>query len=214
MNTARLWRQGRDHFLTWLPVLLMALFALGTWWLVRNAPHVPGSGTERPLRHEPDYFMRDFSVRSFDATGRLQSEIIGTEGHHYPDTDTLEVQTPRMRSFDEQGRLTVATAQRAISSGDGSEVQLFGNARVVREAMPAQDGSTLPRLEFRGEYLHAYVDDDRVSSDKPVELLRGNDRFTGDTFDYDNGTGVANLKGRVRGTIQMKGAPQPGSGAR
>lgn len=214
MTSSGLWRHGRDHFVAWLPVLLMALFALGTWWLVRNAPHMPTPDAARPLRHEPDYFMRDFSVRSFDATGRLQSEIVGIEGHHYPDTDTLEVQTPRMRSFDEQGRLTVATAQRAISTGDGSEVQLFGDARVVREAIPADGGGTEPRLEFRGEYLQAFVEDDRVSSDKPVELLRGKDRFTGDTLDYDNGSGVANLKGRVRGVIQTKGAPPPRGASR
>ena len=205
MKMTRLWRHGRDHLAAWLPVLLMVFFALGTWWLVRNAPSMPGTDVERPLRHEPDYFMRDFSVRSFDATGRLQSEILGVEGHHYPDTDTLEVQTPRMRSFDEQGRLTVATAQRAISNGDGSEVQLFGDAQVVREAVQGADGQAQPRLEFRGEYLHAFINDERVSSDQPVELLRGADRFTGNVFDYDNGTGVANLKGRVRGVIQAKG---------
>ncbi len=199
--------------MTWMPVLLMALFALGTWWLVRNAPHMQGAGVERPLRHEPDYFMRDFSVRNFDANGRLQTEIVGAEGHHYPDTDTLEVQAPRLRSFDEQDRLTVATAQRAIATGDGSEVELFTDARVVREAIPAQDGGTLPRLEFRGEYLHVFVDDDRLKSDKPVELLRGNDRFTGDTFDYDNHSGVANLNGRVRGVIQATRATQPPRGA-
>ena len=113
-----------------------------------------------------------------------------------------------MRSFDEQGRLTVATAQRGISKGDGSEVQLFGDAKVVREEAAVPGGEKLPRLEFRGEYLHAFINDDRVSSDKPVELLRGQDRFTGDVFDYDNGTGVVNLTGRVKGVIQMKAAPR------
>ncbi|WP_028605024.1 LPS export ABC transporter periplasmic protein LptC [Ottowia thiooxydans] len=208
MKVSSFWSRGRDHFFTWLPVLMMAVFALGTWWLVRNAPRMPGTEVERPLRHEADYFMRDFSVRNFDATGRLQSEIFGVEGHHYPDTDTLEVQTPRMRSFDDQGRLTVATAKRALSKGDGSEVQLFGNATVVREEAAVKGGGTLPRLEFRGEYLHAFINDDRVSSDKPVELLRGNDRFTGDVFEYDNDTGVVNLQGRVKGVIHMKAAPR------
>ncbi|MBY4597660.1 LPS export ABC transporter periplasmic protein LptC [Ottowia caeni] len=209
MKAAQLWSQGRDHFVAWLPVLLMALFALGTWWLVRNAPNMPGSDVARPPRHEPDYFMRDFSVRSFDSTGQLQSEIIGAEGHHFPDTDTLEVEAPRMRSFDEKGRLTVATAQRAISNGDGSEVELFGDAHVVREAVRAARGETLPKLEFRGEYLLALIEKDRVSSDKPVELVRGADRFTGDTLDYDNSSGVAKLTGRVRGVIQMKGSSRP-----
>jgi hypothetical protein len=43
---------------------------------------------------------------------------------------------------------------------------------------------------------------ERVSSDQPVELLRGADRFTGERFDYDNQSGVANLVGQVRGVIQ------------
>ena len=209
MKAAKLWHQGREQLIAWLPVLLMAFFALGTWWLVRNAPSLPGSDVARPPRHEPDYFMRDFSVRSFDSAGHLQSEIIGTEGHHYPDTDTLEVQAPRMRSFDEQGRLTVATARRAISNGDGSEVELFGDAHVVRGAVRTSGGATLPKLEFRGEYLHALIGKDRVISDKPVELMRGADRFTGDALDYDNSSGVANLTGRVRGVIQMKGSSAP-----
>ena len=43
-----------------------------------------------------------------------------------------------------------------------------------------------PRLEFRSEFLHAYTHTERVRSDKPVTLTRGNDRFTADSMDYDN----------------------------
>ena len=31
-------RRGRESVAVYLPVLLMGLLALGTWWLVRNAP--------------------------------------------------------------------------------------------------------------------------------------------------------------------------------
>ena len=37
-----------------------------------------------------------------------------------------------MRMFDPRGRVTLATATRAITNADGSEVQLIGNARVDR----------------------------------------------------------------------------------
>ena len=37
-----------------------------------------------------------------------------------------------------------------------------------------------------------------------VELLRGVDRFTGDRFDYDEKSGIANLRGNVRGVIQPR----------
>ena len=202
MNTARLWRQGMDQLSAWLPALLMMLFAIGTWWLVRSAPRIVPPLTEQPVSAEPDYFMRDFSVRNFDAGGRMKSEIFGVEGHHFPATDTLEVRLPRIRSYDLEGHPTVATAQRARAKGDGSEVELFGNARVVREPRVRAGGATVPRMEFLGEYLHAFVDEDRVSSDQPVELRRGTDVFTGDVFAYDDRDGVAVLTGRVRGVLQ------------
>ena len=202
MSESRLARIGRDQLSTWLPALMMMLFALGTWWLVRSAPKFPTDGAATTVSKEPDYFMNQFRVRDFDATGRLTSDLTGVEGHHFPATDTLEVKDPHMRSVDDDGRVTVATALRGVSNGDGSEIQLFGNAVIVREAAKRPDGTAVPRMEFRGEYLHAFVNEDRVSSDKPVELLRGADRFVGDQFDYDNRTGVAVLKGRVRGVLQ------------
>lgn len=202
MSESRLARIGRDQLSTWLPALMMMLFALGTWWLVRSAPKFPTDGAATTVSKEPDYFMNQFRVRDFDATGRLTSDLTGVEGHHFPATDTLEVKDPHMRSVDDDGRVTVATALRGVSNGDGSEIQLFGNAVIVREATKRPDGTAVPRMEFRGEYLHAFVNEDRVSSDKPVELLRGADRFVGDQFDYDNRTGVAVLKGRVRGVLQ------------
>ena len=202
MSESRLARIGRDQLTTWLPALMMMLFALGTWWLVRSAPKFPTDGAAAVVSKEPDYFMNQFRVRDFDATGRLASDLTGVEGHHFPATDTLEVKDPHMRSVDDDGRVTVATALRGVSNGDGSEIQLFGNAVIVREATKRPDGTAVPRMEFRGEYLHAFVNEDRVSSDKPVELLRGADRFVGDQFDYDNRTGVADLKGRVRGVLQ------------
>ena len=149
-------RQGWDQLSLYLPVMLMGLLALGTWWLVRNAPAPLLPTTERAPTHQPDYVMKGFAVKSFDGTGRLQSEVKGAVGRHYPDTDTLEIDQVHMRSTTPQGRVTVATANRALSNADGTEVQLFGNAIVTREPLPARPGAPAqPRLEFRGEFLHA-----------------------------------------------------------
>ncbi len=195
-------RQGWEQLSLYLPVLLMGLLALGTWWLVRNAPMPQLPAVERPLSHQPDYFMKNFSVKSFDATGRLQSEVQGTMARHYPDTDTLEIDQVRMRSVTLEGRRTLATANRALTNADGTEVQLFGNAIVTREPLPPKPGAPAqPRLEFRSEFLHAYTDSERVRSDQPVILTRGNDRFTADAMDYDNLDQVLQLRGRVKGVL-------------
>jgi lipopolysaccharide export system protein LptC len=197
----KLVRAGWERVAIYLPIILMGLMAMGTYWLARNTPTLGTPETQQPAKHEPDYFMRRFSVKTFGAAGHIKSEVYGTEARHYPDTDTLEIDQPRIRSFNGRGELTVATARRALSNGDGSEVQLFGDAVVTREATHAK-GHERPRLEFKGEFLHVFVDTERVKSHKPVELTRGNDRFTADTMDYDNVEQVMEMRGRVRGVLQ------------
>lgn len=195
-------RAGWERVSLYLPVVLMGILALGTYWLVRSTPLLVVPGTQVPVRHEPDYFMRKFSVKTFDEAGRLKSEVIGAAARHFPDTDTLEIDAARIRSFGEGGRLTIATARRAVIKGDASEVELFGEARVTREPFIDNTGRPLPGNEFRGEFLHAFLKAERVKSHRPVELIRGNDRFTADALDFDNRERVMELKGRVRGTIQ------------
>lgn len=201
---ATLWRAW-DRLSIYLPVILMGLMALGTYWLARNTPDFSMPGAQRPLTHDPDYFMRRFSVKNFDADGRLKSEVYGTEARHYPDTDTMEVDQPRVRAFNKDGVLTVATAQRALSNGDGSEVQLIGDAVVTRET---QAPASAPKLEIRGEFLHLFVQTERVRSHKPVVLKRGDDQFAADQLDYDNLDRVLEMRGRVRGQIAPR-RPQP-----
>lgn len=190
-----------DRLSLYLPVVLMGLLALGTYWLVQSTPTMAVPSVDGPVRHEPDYFMKNFSVRTFVDSGRLKSEVFGVAARHYPDSDTTEIDLVRIRAFDEQGRLTTATAKRALTNSDGSEVELFGKALVVREAIVEKGAQTSPRLEFRGEYLHAFMDTERVESNRPVELRRGSDVFMAETMDYDNQGQVMIMRGRVRGTL-------------
>jgi lipopolysaccharide export system protein LptC len=208
VTTLRGFGRAWDRLTIYLPVLLMGLLALGTWWLARNAPTVSRTAGEAPVRHEPDYFLRGFSVKSFDPEGHLTSDLRGTEARHYPDTDTLEVDAPRIRRYDARGSLTTATAKRAISNADGSQVQLIGDAVVRREGKDAQ-GQPLPRMEIRGDFLHFFTDRERVLANKPVTLLRGNDVFQADGLEYDNLDRVLQLRGNVRGTLHPRAQARP-----
>lgn len=195
-----------DRVAMYLPIAMMGLMALGTYWLVENSPKAEKPVVQRPPRQEPDYFMNDFSVTTFVESGRLKSEVFGAAARHFPASDTLEIDRIRIRSFDNQGRLTTATANRALTNDDASVVELFGNALLVREAQPDPSGNMLPRIEFRGEYLHANIDTERVISNKPVQLRRGNDVFVGDSMDFDNINQILVMQGRVKGVITPKSA--------
>jgi lipopolysaccharide export system protein LptC len=71
----------------------------------------------------------------------------------------------------------------------------------VRDAQRGPAGQSTPRIEFRGEFLHAYLKADRVVSNRPVEIRRGRDVFLADTMDYDNLRQTMVMQGRVKGTL-------------
>lgn len=201
----RVARGAWDQVSIYLPIILMGLMALGTYWLARNTPVFGLPEVARPARHDPDYYMRDFSVKTFDAVGKLKTEVLGSEARHYPDTDTLEIDLPRIRAYNASGELTLATARRALTNADGSEVQLIGNAVVTREATAGADGHATPKLQIEGEFLHVFLTTERVNSHKPVVLTRGSDRFSADSLNFDNVSRALALEGRVRGTLVPAG---------
>jgi lipopolysaccharide export system protein LptC len=191
----------------YLPVLLMALLALGTWWLVKNTPLPEAERAAVPPRHEPDYTMSDFRVQRFAADGAMRVQIEGARMRHYPDDDTLEIDLPRIRAVATDGRVTLASAQRALANGDGSEIQLIGAARVLRERLGTQEA-----IEFRGEFLHAFRDGERVRSHLPVVVRQGTSELRADSMEYDNLARVVDLKGRTRAVFDPP--PRPGGATR
>jgi lipopolysaccharide export system protein LptC len=187
----------------YLPMAAMGLLALGTWWLAHNTPVATVPEPERPQRTEPDYFLTNLVVKGFDAQGQLISEVNGQKARHFPDTDVLEIDVARLRSTRDQ-RITTGQSDRAYSNGDGSEVQLIGNAVVIREPGKDTQGRLLPRVEYRSEFLHAFVRTEQLKSHKPVIVTRGADQFSGDSMTYNNIDGIVQLDGRVRVRLEAK----------
>ena len=192
----------RDLLAAYLPLLLMALLALGTWWLVKNSPNLEDADPARGPRHVPDYTMERFTVQRFAPDGRLQGRIAGDQLRHYPDTDTIEIDNARIHAYGPGGQVTVATARRALSNGDGSEVQLIGNAEFQREALGKQ-----PPIEFRGEFLHAFFNTEEVRSHLPVVVRRGTTELRADGLNYKHLDQQVQLAGRVRASFAPAGKP-------
>lgn len=184
---------------TYLPLLLMAFLAAGTWWLVKNTPETGGPTEPVPLRHEPDYRMQGFELQRFDADGAMRFRIEGSEMRHYPDTDTLEIDGVRVRGIGRDGSLTLATAKRALSNGDGSELQLMGAVRVQRFSARA-DGTPAEQanLELRGEFVQALLNSEQLRSHLPIELRYGGGDIAAQSFQYDHVRGLLSFGGHSR----------------
>lgn len=196
-----------DRLSIYLPIVLMGLFALATFWLIRSAPAAIETAPGKPVRHEADYFMRNFSIKAFDVHGKLKNEVFGAEARHYPDTDALEIDTVRMRAIGDNGLPTVATAHRAVSDATGDDVQLFGDVQVRRQQAPGKSGTARADAEYRSEYLHVQSDLGKATTHLPVVISQGQDRFSGDAMAYDDNSSVIELTGRVRGVLAPQKAP-------
>jgi lipopolysaccharide export system protein LptC len=188
------WRL-RQMLSAYLPLLLMALLAVGTWWLVKHTPQPEGPAAATPVRKEPDYTMTAFSVSRFGPDGRLVLRIDGDQLRHFPDTDRMEIEGVRIHAIGNDGRITDASARRALANGDGSEVQLLGGAQVTSH-LP--DGDT---LQVDGEFLHAFLRFERLRSHLPVRVRRGGSDIRAGTLDYDNLSQQLQLGGPVRATL-------------
>jgi lipopolysaccharide export system protein LptC len=197
----------RDALSSYLPLLLMALLALATWWLVKNSPRPEAARPAAAVSSEPDYTMTQFAVERFDASGRLKLRIEGAQLRHFPDTDRIEIEGAQIRAYAPDGRVTLATAKRALGNGDGSEIQLLGGAEVT-----AQDGSGVP-LVMKGEFLHAFLVTERVKTHLPVTVRQGGSEFRAAGLEYDHAARRLDLKGPLRAVLSPRPAPAPAASA-
>jgi lipopolysaccharide export system protein LptC len=188
----------RDTLSTYLPLLLMALLAAATWWLVKSTPGAP---PERRTQVQPgvaDYAMRRFVLQRYAPDGRLVAQLEGRELRHYPENDRIEVDELQMRAWAPDGRLTTATARRAVSNGAASELQLQGGAEVI-----GLDADGTP-VEIRSEFLHAYIETQVVKTDLPVELRHGGSQVRAGGLNYDGRQRLLEFKGPIRASLQVR----------
>jgi lipopolysaccharide export system protein LptC len=184
----------------------MGLLALASYWVVSLAPSADLPAPERAMSQAPESIMRDFAVRQFSPDGTLKSELFGREMRRYPYNDTSVIDESHGVQMADTGRRTTFQAQRLTTNGDQSIYWFEGDVIIIREAHNTPTSQD-PKIEYRGEALTLYVDEDRLTSDKPVVITRGNDRISGNRLRYDDNTTVLDMQGRVRAFIQPRTTP-------
>jgi lipopolysaccharide export system protein LptC len=202
MNLLTRVRRTLDRLTIYLPLFLFAILALGSWWLVRSVPELMPPGLDPQLRQDPDFRLDQFTVKSFDASGQLTREISGQSATHFPATKSLHIEGVRILTENEVGTRLTAQAKKGISREAEQQVTLSGEATAVRQA--DKQG---PRVELRGETLTAWLQEERLVSDQPVRITRGNDVFSAQTMNFDVRSGQYELQGQVRAVLPPRQTP-------
>lgn len=196
MNAWMRLRRTLDQLTIYVPLILFGLLALGSWWLVRSMPELLPAETDKPLRVEPDYRLEKFTVKSFDASGRMTREISGQSATHFPAKQELHIQKIQIFAENELGTRLQAQARLGVSKETAQQVDLTGDVLAVRAA--DRKG---PRVTLKGEAVTALMDEERLVSSVPVEIVRGGDVFTAQTMDFDTRKGQYELQGQVKSVL-------------
>ena len=188
-----------------LPLLLIGSLTLATFWLVKRSSPPEALPLARVPQHVPDYILKNASLSNLNELGQTKYRILGKKLTHYEDDASMDLEFPRMRTFQAQGSAPVTVkADRGHIDGDLTILDLFGNGEIFRPAQEATgDLKASPRLLARSSFFQALINEDIVRTDKPLELQQGMSIMNstgGGTF--NNVQQSVTLTGQVRGRIE------------
>lgn len=178
-------------------IALMGLLVGLTLWLQR-ATELQDGFSDSKLRHDPDYYAENFTVRRFAPSGGVQNMLTAKKMVHYPDDDTTVVTEPQM-SFLKGPRPTHLTALQGLVGPEAGEIVLVGGVRGVRAAT-----ATDPEIVFTTTHLTVFPDDEVARTSAPVTIVQGASVIKGVGMEADNKSQVYQVHNQVNSTIEKK----------
>jgi lipopolysaccharide export system protein LptC len=201
-----------DQLRTWLGVGIIALIALGSFWLleVMRRADVEGNSPSTP-RDEPDYYVENFNLIRLPNDGKANYHMTGARLTHIPANDSFEIALPQVSSFGEQETPINIRAQKAIveqkdKTGNSDrlhdKIHLYGDVQVDK---PASAHSSM--LQVYSDYLLFLPDDDVLKTDKEVTIYTEGAAIQAIGLLANNRDQQVTLLSKVRARIAPRGAP-------
>lgn len=151
----------------WETVIILLLVATASAWLLNKLTTGESTDTTE-FRHDPDYYMENFTTWSMGEDGVPKNILNADYMAHYPDSDTTELTNPRLEVFRDHKQPVNIIADKGWVT-DGNEVILLsGKVRLweedaegnIRMEITSTDVKILPELEY-------------AETEKPATLTRG-----------------------------------------
>lgn len=169
-------------------------FAFGTFWLVQLAQNGDASVDPNNFKNEPDYIVEQFSFVRMTPEGKPRYLVSGAKLTHRPIDDSSDVELPVLQGVAPGQPLTTITSQRAKIRHAQNQADLLGDVNVVRPETPSNRG-----MHLKTEALTVFTDEDRMTSDQPVQVTLGNSTIRGTGMEANNAT--REIKFASRGQI-------------
>lgn len=145
-------------------ILLLLLFAISTWWFVRQLD-MTAVDDSPALAESPDYYIEDFQMTTMDEHGRPKRRLEAEYMEHYSGTDIKKLRRAYLVMYQATAPAWHVRASRAQVSADNQVIDLLGNVQIWREGM-----SSGRDLEVDTEDLTVYTKTHYGETLKPVVI--------------------------------------------
>ncbi len=136
---------GKLHYLTAL--LLIILLAIASGWVFESIEKSPIL-TKEKLRHDPDYFLKNFTATTMDKKGKPAYQIKAQHLEHYPDDDSMKLQHPLFSFYKNNIKTWTAQANEALIINNNEKIYLTGQV-TLKKVSP--DKNSTPMILTAGQ---------------------------------------------------------------
>ena len=188
----------RDRIAPLFAIILLTVVVGTSYWYSR-VMRIPRAAPP-PTPGTPDVVVERVVITQFDVHGVARNKLFAERLTHFQENDNIELASPRLVSLRQDQPQVDARAQRARIENAGERVHMMGSVLLTRAAAAGE-----PPMRLSTEYLLALPDVDRFSTDRAVEMERGQSTINAQSMLYDNIARTIDFQGDVRGNF----APPP-----
>jgi lipopolysaccharide export system protein LptC len=181
-------------------IFLLALLAGLSFWL-KKAVEPPSDAPSAKTRHEPDAIAENFTIRQYDAAGRVARRLSAPYMEHFPDDDSSELKSPKLVRHKLDTPDMTLTGDRARVTSKGETVLLEDNVIATRAATAERQ-----QLVARMPDLTVKPNDGVAYTASPVEITEGPSWMKGIGMHIDNDTSTFKLQSEVTGLLYPRRA--------
>ncbi len=156
------------HYLTAL--LLIVILAVMSGWFFKSIEKYPIL-TKEKLRHDPDYFLKNFTATTMDSKGKPAYQVKAKLLKHYPDDGSMALQQPLFSFYKNNIKTWTAQANEALISKNNKKIQLKGE--VILNQIISANKSNSP-LRLTAEQLTIEPEKNIAYTQSQIKLYKGN----------------------------------------
>lgn len=185
----------RQRFTLWLPMALLLLLALLTFWINLSVKKA-GSRSEVNL-DEPDSIVENFLAVSTDVTGVPRYRLAAEKLNHYSSNKLTLLDKPTLTHLhQEQGEMQISSNKASVTP-DGEKVVFSGQVNLLRPA-----GTSGKEMSMQTSYLEVRTGNNEAFTGQPIVIRQPGLQITATGLHLFADTRVLKLKGRVKALYQ------------